>query len=319
MVRAVLVGLGALVVLGVPGCGGENAALDGAAYTGRQDRAVVSPQNAPDLFSYAWDHGTIPARLTGSSKPDAGSGVGPWWLAAVMPDPLLLHFKGVREEGGDTTAVERIVYGSGGGVLRLAGSFYADGTGRMATTFEGFDQGDGLTVDGVAEYEIVSVDAVTREITHLIIHLTDLSVFGQGEDTVVGGRITLRVAADGNWVNTVLDLDGRDHRRDEAFRYRDFSSDSENRGVEGVYQTLTGELFVGRYGGVSVVTLAPLVDVGGGAPGSGGPVLGIGLGQTAFRVFPEAAGNALVEVDGDGDGGFDYRERMPWQDLVARD
>jgi hypothetical protein len=243
--------------------------------------------------------------------------------------------------GGDirSSSIGGIAAGSSSGTSACAGSGTVAVSGeiqdeltltsndRITADFDACDDGDGTVLDGLLELIVQSfsgdIEGMGDFAARFAVILSGLAL-SDGEDTFVAdGDLTLDLSFDvatGEATTTIfgeiLDLDAGH----ESWHLRDFAATAVIESLGVVMLTTTGNLLSsGIDGTVEFVTTEPfLFDVSAPDTALAGELLVSGADGATITVRQNTDnGEAILDIDADGDGETDATLDVPWSALLA--
>lgn len=313
------------------GGGGGNSpgSTPAVTYSGLTTQARVTDTNARSYFVLLWSGGsslgTIPstARTAKSvTKTTTGSGVRLGGLLRIGRLAVTRAPAGPAKRVAGMVTINETIPGAVSGTMTVSGSVDSgSGRGSISITCSNFNNGDGYTHNGNATMRIDSMDMTSGVPLDSTFSFDLWAVTNSGAtlDAVFSGSIRLVGL---NSPTMTINLDGRDNRSRETFRFAGFTVTSgyNNASPAQPTESYAGRVYMAQSGYVEVTTAAPFafaVSSSTGAesyPTSGGPLALMGAGSTKATVTPRIYG-VTIAVDSDGDGTNNSVGRYFWDTL----
>lgn len=321
-----------LVVLAflISGCGGGGGGSDGGgggdqtggiSYVGLTTQAQLTPSNANRIFGLFWTAGSSselasPASKTAAARPTASAATVGDTIVAALAKKFMFNVTGVKS----LVPINETVQGQVSGTLTLSGSVDdSTGTGSVVMTYADFNDGNGYSYDGGVTMRIAGFDPAAGVITDATMSCTILSARSAAVDFSISGSIRMQVLLQSNSEVITIDLDGRDNRAKETFRFANFVLTSVYDSLTSptaFTQTYSGRFYLERFGYVEINTVSPcLFAEFQSDPGSGGPIVLAGAGNSSVKVTPLSTSQVTIELDAEGDGIFESKKNYAWSNL----
>ena len=312
------------------GIGGQTGASD-ITYTGLTGQASVTVDNANEIFSVVWNGGVSSG--TGDVILAASLGT-PEIISTGKAEPYLFSVSGasndvrnyIKKTKGTVSsiaggvAVNETVNGRVSGTETIVGSIDDNtGTGSLTMTYLNYNNG-GATYDGVLTISVNKYDLAYQAITDMTMGysvwtITDSShsVTANGSVRIVDDILSNRETAT---FNTVI----RDNNSKKTSKQENFVVvDTYNNilAPSSMTETITGRVYIEKYGYVEVSTLSPLLysTFPQENPNGGGPIVLRGSGNATVQVTPLSTTKVRIQVDADGDGVFERTSTYYWNNL----
>lgn len=324
--------LGVILLLSSCGSGSGNSdgpiypnlSLNPVSYNGKTTQAVITAQNALDLFLSAWNGG--PSTASSSSPQPINS-------SNIISPQLILNAntfaKGSIEFSinsviDNRTEIQNTYHGRVSGTVTYSGYRNDDGTGEVTVIYDNFNDGDGTTYHGRSIITTLSYDHVYNEPTEVNINMAALTFQTSTLHYTLTG--TMHETIDPYTMTEILacNFDGRNEASMDTFRLENFI-------IEKVCDDLfsptyctdgaTGRLYLASEGYVDIHQVNPFEYNYYGRfnedrPDTGGPLLIYGDNGSKTKVIPLSVEKFQVMVDSDGDNTFETINEYHWSQFT---
>jgi chitinase len=313
--------------------GGNSPGVSGITYDGLVTQATISVANANTVFATVWNIGDSSSLLTADSSSLS--------IASLAKSPkdskTVALFKQVKGEAmsairgfsarSNKTVTEAAINdtrpGSVSGTLTITGNIDPNtGTGSLTMVYSNYNDGDGITYDGTVFVSVAGFDSNSGIITDGTLSFTLCKIVTTASDISLTGSIRQQEDLRNNIETMTLNMDGRDNRTHDTFRYQNFI-------VKTIYdniyapttmtETDTGRIYLARYGYVYVTTTTPLMYTSSSQvnPIGGGPIILSGASGSKTAISPISTSSVKIEVDANGDGVYEIRNTYAWSNLTG--
>ncbi|MBI4596187.1 MAG: VCBS repeat-containing protein [Candidatus Tectomicrobia bacterium] len=328
-----------LTVAHLAGCGGGGGGGGGGSgsvesggsfnmadvtFTGSTAPALITADNANKIASVIWNGGSSSSSSALPMAPldDPSSSNIPslfrHWL-----DQLILEIvpSGLNNERRlSAQSINDSYHGRVSGTMTRVGTVNEDGTGTMTVSYVNFNDGYGISYNGSSILTVHAFDQTNNVVTDMTVSNPLLAIRDPERDVTIKGGMRFQTNLSINSETLTLDIEGRDNRNGDLFRFENFSVTTT---FDNYFQptrfseSFNGRVYVGNEGYVDVVTLSPLqyASIIQDNPDSGGPIQFTGDNGSKAQVIPASTGRARLEVDSDGDGTSETENVYQWNDL----
>lgn len=318
-----------IMVAACGGGGGGGAGSGGVAYTGITAQAPLTAANANAIFSMIWNGGMSTGSISPSpsiskSASSGGSNEGGIVFFAKRLGARLrgdvVKFSGGTEKMQSTVPINDTTNGRVSGTLTMTGSIDDTTlTGSITMTYTNFNDGDGFTVDGVVTLRVDGFDGVNGIFTDATMSFTSWSMKSAGVDFTLGGSIRIQESMQGSSDTLTMNMTGRDNIGNDSFKFENYVETTVYDNLlypTGASETYSGRVYVAQYGYVDVNTVSPCIYTDPNSdPGSGGPIILAGAGNTKAAITPISTSYVKIEVDNNGDGAYEDKNAYAWNNL----
>lgn len=328
----VVVFLGIVLLLVSCGSGGGGRDVDKpselydsispASYNGKTTQAVITSQNALNLFLSAWNGG--PATTVSSSQNINSSSI---MLSQLIPKAEAFngaHGAGLLNSVFDKTVdIQKTEHGIVSGTVKYSGYRNEDCTGEVNIVYENYNNGEGITYHGSSTMTVLSCD-VYKEPTEVDINMSALTFHTATSYYTLTGTIKETSDPKSNSETRICNFDGRNEVSMDTFRLENFIIEKTCNNFFSptvCSDSASGRLYIASEGYVDLDQINPFVynyygqfneDV----PDSGGPLLVNGANGSKMKVIPLSLDKLQVEVDSDGDNTFETINEYLWTELA---
>ncbi len=319
----------AILAAACSGGGGGGGGLGGITYDGVTTQAPLTAANANEIFSMMWNGGMStgsvslsPAISKSASSGDSKEG-GIVSLAKGLRARLtggVSKFSGGTKKMRSAVPVNETIPGAVSGTLTMTGSIDDTTlTGSMTMTYTNFNDGDGFTIDGVVTVTVDGFDSANGILTDATMSFTSWTMKSRGVDFTLGGSIRMQESVQNRSDTVTINMNGRDNIGNDSFKFENYV---ETTVYDNLFypstgsETYSGRVYAGKYGYVDVSTVSPCVYSNPyGDPGSGGPIILAGAGNTRAAITPLSTTYVKIEVDNNGDSAYEDKNTYAWNNL----
>jgi hypothetical protein len=282
------------------------------------------------IFSLLWNGGASSGTVAKSAEaaktePPVSSkaeGVVPLAKRLVKVVETGVGFSGSAKSAKRAIPINQTYNGTVSGTLTITGSIDdTTGTGTVIESYVNFNDGNGYTYDGAVTVQVNGYDMANGVITDAIMSFTMWTIKSAGSDVSLSGSIRVQESVVSKSETMTINMDGRDNISKETFRFASFVQTDVFDNLlspTSVAETVSGRLYVEKFGYVEVSTVSPCKysssDLD---PSSGGPIILAGAGNSSARTTPVSASYVLIEVDGNGDGAYENKNAYAWSNLAG--
>lgn len=301
----------------------QSDAMATVTYDTASAAASIASATVGKLLSTSWAGGGSELLSTGplgipantgvaSSKPTATS------HASSLPGLLVPFTRFAAKRAAQS--IETTLNGSGAGTVHVTGDLDANNLGTLAFVYTGYNDGNGVIVDGNVSHQILSYDATTNHVTHGKWHFEVLRLHNATNDRSYQGDLDTVLNTSTLAETATLNAAVRNNLTQESHGYASYITHSTFANIYATApqsMTVTGRVFTATLGFVDVSTTAPLLfsDASPDYPTGGGPLQLQGAASSA-KILPLTADRVRIEVDGQDDGLFEFAAAYRWTDLL---
>jgi len=294
---------------------------NGITYGGLMTQATISVANANTIFAGVWNLGGSSALSASAQSQENGKTIA---LFGQMKNRLMSAIKGFFSQSNkimSAVSVNQTRYGRVSGTLTITGSIDQNtGTGSLTMVYSNFNDGDGFTYEGTVHVSITDYDINSGIITDGTLTFTLWTIITTTSNVSLTGSIRQQEDLTTNIGTMTLNLDGRDNRTGNTFRYQNYIT---RTNYDNIYypstmsETDTGRVYLAGYGYVDVTTTSALKYTFSSQtyPNGGGPLILSGAAGSKAAISPISASLVKMEVDADGDGVYEIKNTYAWTDL----